>query len=1077
MMDMKRKSFHSAYRGVFYAASLLSCLLFFAVIPGSSAAGQFAKRLFNNSQAAAIPELQPGKSVERQLASGASHSYKLTLAAGQYVRLQVEQRSLDVAFSLIGVDEKKIVEFDNQIGYPVVESFSFIAQSAGVYRLEVRAADKETPNGIYLVSLEELRKATARDKRVVAAQFLFNEAEQLRQTTEPESLKKAIVKFKEVLPVFATEGEPSLQVQTLFGLANAHVQLVERKPSLDYFEQALVVSRQMGDRRSEAKSLAGIAITQIGIFADRKWLDTLHQALQMNIQLGDLRGQAATLNQLASAHHALSELQRSHDFRQQALTIYRSLRYRRAEFNVLMALGTINNSMGERVRAIEYYQQALAMSEGFRNQAMEAELLAKIGAVYFGSVEYPTALKYYKQALPLSQAVKDRYTECHILSLIGSAYLAMSQYREALGYLTASLQIAREEGKPELELGMLRNLAMVHSHLGEPEKSRQYFQRELQIFKSRATSHQAALTYYVKAEFERDQGNYTAAIEDLSKALELMESLTSNITARELRTTYFSRIRGMYELYIDILMLMHKREPTKRYNETALQLSEKARVRSLLEILNEAQANLREGVDARLLEKERSLQQQLNAKADSLTQQQLGRITEKQLAAANQEIADLTQQYQDLQTRIRTSSPRYAALTQPVSLTVSEIQQLLDEDSLLLEYVLGRKRCYVWAVTKHSVASYELTGRVPIRLVMENLYDLLTARNKQIPFETTDERLLRVAKADANLRKATAEMSRILLAPVASHLKKKRLLIVCDPTLEYIPFAVLPKPATVEASENTERIPLIVDHEIINLPSASMLAVLRQELKGRRLAPKILAVFGDPVFSRTDERVLPALAANPRPASRSRTPNPTSRKEAEQASLSRLVFTRREAETIAALVPAGQKKVALDFAANRVAVTSPELSRYRYVHFATHALVDPLHPYLSGVALSSVNQQGVEQEGFLRLYDIYNLKLPAELVVLSGCRTGLGRELRGEGLIGLTRGFMYAGAARVLVSLWDVNDEATAELMSRFYKAMLGKEQMTPAAALRAAQASMAKESRWRAPYYWAAFVLQGEPK
>jgi CHAT domain-containing protein len=167
----------------------------------------------------------------------------------------------------------------------------------------------------------------------------------------------------------------------------------------------------------------------------------------------------------------------------------------------------------------------------------------------------------------------------------------------------------------------------------------------------------------------------------------------------------------------------------------------------------------------------------------------------------------------------------------------------------------------------------------------------------------------------------------------------------------------------------------------------------------------------------------------------------------------------------------------LDFAANLSNATSGELSQYRIVHFATHGFLNSRHPELSGIVLSLVDEKGQEQDGFLRAHEVYALTLPAELVVLSGCRTGLGKDIRGEGLIGLTRAFMHAGAARVLVSLWDVNDEATAELITRFYTRLLGPDKVSPAAALRAAQVSMAQDKRWSSPYFWAGFTLQGEPR
>src|SRR5262249_7678436 len=190
--------------------------------------------------------------------------------------------------------------------------------------------------------------------------------------------------------------------------------------------------------------------------------------------------------------------------------------------------------------------------------------------------------------------------------------------------------------------------------------------------------------------------------------------------------------------------------------------------------------------------------------------------------------------------------------------------------------------------------------------------------------------------------------------------------------------------------------------------------------------------------------------------------------------LKRLLYTRNEAYAILAAIPPGQGMAALDFSASRSLATNISLGQYRIVHFATHGILDNKHPELSGLVLSLVNRQGKAQNGFLKLQDIYNLKLPVDLVVLSGCETGLGENVGGEGLIGLTRGFMYAGASRVVASLWSVSDMATADLMSHFYRAM-ERQGMRPAAALRAAQIEMWQQKQWRSPYYWAAFQIQGE--
>jgi CHAT domain-containing protein len=290
--------------------------------------------------------------------------------------------------------------------------------------------------------------------------------------------------------------------------------------------------------------------------------------------------------------------------------------------------------------------------------------------------------------------------------------------------------------------------------------------------------------------------------------------------------------------------------------------------------------------------------------------------------------------------------------------------------------------------------------------------------------------------------------------------------------LQYLPFGALPVPhPPAPPRPRAAWAPLIAEHEVVHLPSASALAVLRRELAGRQPAEKAVAVMADPVFSADDPRV---KSGGKTQAGGAAAPDLTRAIDDVRGDLRRLLMTRGEAETILSVTPFNAGLKALDFQADRVMATSDELSRYRIVHFATHGLLNSQHPELSGLALSLVDERGRPQDGFLRLHEIFNLRLPAELVVLSACQTGLGKEVKGEGLVGLTRGFMYAGAARVVASLWRVDDTATAELMKLFYRRML-RDGMRPAAALREAQVEMWKRAPGRSPFYWAGFVLQGE--
>jgi len=347
----------------------------------------------------------------------------------------------------------------------------------------------------------------------------------------------------------------------------------------------------------------------------------------------------------------------------------------------------------------------------------------------------------------------------------------------------------------------------------------------------------------------------------------------------------------------------------------------------------------------------------------------------------------------------------------------------------------------------------------------------------------------------------------------------KRLLIVAQGALQLIPFAALPEPGAEGRGDGeaggrrggeTEMegvrppgppsprppvpsTPLIVKHEIINLPSASTLAALRRETAKRQPAPKTIAILADPIFERGDERLMfpdaktqGAIQLAPdqpgKTADRRRQRYLARAIEAfgeanDEFAFPRLTSTAWEAEQIAKLAPADQVFKAISFDANRQLATSGKLSDYSIVHFASHSFINAAHPDLSGIVLSLIDMSGQEQDGFLRLHEIYNLKLSADLVVLGGCRTGLGKEIKGEGLMSLTRGFMYAGAPRVIVSAWEVQDRPSAALMVKFYRYLLGPKRLSAAAALRAAQIEMSRDKQFAAPYFWAGFTLQGEWK
>ncbi|MBX9259506.1 CHAT domain-containing protein, partial [Desmonostoc muscorum CCALA 125] len=573
-----------------------------------------------------------------------------------------------------------------------------------------------------------------------------------------------------------------------------------------------------------------------------------------------------------------------------------------------------------------------------------------------------------------------------------------------------------------------------------------------------------ATTLSNMALLERDRGNLKQAQTHIQAAIEIIEDLRTKIANKELRASYFASVQDYYKFYTDLLMELHKKDPSKGYDALALQVSDRSRARGLIELLTEAKIDIKKGIDPTLLAEERRLQLQINAKEKLLSELSSKKETPEQLLTnTKQQIEDILQQQRELQIQIRAKNPEYADLIYPQPLTLKQIQQQLDKDTLLLQYSVGEERSYLWAVTPDSLYSYELPGREKIDKAAKNLYDNYL-KNPGMQGVSPEE-----------TAKAANELSQLILAPVADKLEQKRLVIVGDEALQYIPFAALT--TSTKSADGSDYQPLVVNHEIISLPSASTIAILRKQITGRTKAPKTLAILADPVFSANDQRVTGKssnVANNNIDLQLEESALKRSTRNIKRSEIQRLEGTEQEAREILKLVSPSESIQAFGFDANYNWATSDQLSQYKMLHFATHGFLDSTDPELSGIVLSLIDKQGKPQRGFLRLNEIFNLNFPAELVVLSACETGLGKEVKGEGLVGLTRGLMYAGAARVVVSLWSVDDEATSLLMSQFYSQML-QQGKTPAAALRAAQLKMWEQEKWRNPYSWSAFTLLGE--
>jgi len=997
------------------------------------------------------------------------------LESGQFYSAIIEPKGAEFSATLYSPDGKLLARDPHRV-------FT-VAESPGSFRLEITSLAKGSSTGAYTVRIEGPRQATPQDRKRMQALALFIEAQQLEKPGTPEVRRQAIPRYEAALRLWRDAGDAEGEGNSLTAIGRDYVILREPKKAIEFHQQALPLEKAAGNLRAQLDVLRGLGLAydslqeyeqsidyqlqaievargigqkfEEGILRNNlgnsywvtgeewKALDSLGLALNIRKEISDELGIAYTLQTLGIVYSSMGDPQKALDSYARALLIWQAQKNKTGEANALNNIGYIYAGLGDPKKALDYYGRAIEMWRQLKSDAGEAMTTNNVGLAYAGMHQPEKALAQYQRALATFETLTDRRSQAYALQNIGDAHADLGNHRLALEYYENSLKLKRAIGDRPGESYTLHNLGDSYRAVGDLEKAAEYYRDALAIRQTTGDRAGEALTHAAIARVHRDRGNLKNARNEIETALKQIEALRTSLISPGLRVSYFASSRAYYDFYIDLLMRLDAQA-------LALQASERARARSLLDTLGEISADIRQGVDAALLERERSLHGSINAEAQRLSQLESAPNNGKMIAQSRKRLDDLVSRYDNAQASIRAASPHYAALTQPEPLALDDIRkQVLDDDTVLLEFSLGQEHSYGWVAGSGSLRGFQLPARAEIEKLARRLYDSLLARNRHPDAETLPRRRMRLARMDAEFEKLAASLSRILIAPAAKEIRgKRRLLIVCGGALQYIPFGALPEPHA--------GVPLIANHEIVSLPSASVLAVLRRELAQRSKPDGTLAILADPVYEPVDPRInSPRVNAAP-------------------SEFTRLRFSRQEADRITALAAGRKNLLALDFDASRGLVQSGRLAGYDYVHFATHAVIDSEHPELSGIVLSLVDRLGRPEDGFLRMLDIYNLKLNAGLVTLSACRTALGKDIAGEGLVGLTRGFLYAGASRVLATLWSIDDKATSELMRRFYSGIL-KDKLSPAAALRAAQLAMWHDKQWRSPYYWGAFTLQGE--
>jgi CHAT domain-containing protein len=1016
----------------------LILLLLIAIVLPTGQVGAGASRVAQGAQQAR--ELVPGVPIEREMKGGEAHAYRLTLAAGQYAHVVVDQRGIDVEVSIFGPDGRRLVQIHRLDRLSGPEPVSVVAETPGEYRLEVRGPGEEATPGRYEARIEELRVATLQDKTRVAAERAYAEGRRAPLT----EARWGVERFEEALKLWRTVGDRWEEAETLHRIGSFYHLLDEPQKALEYLQQALPLRQVAGDQVGEAATLRVIGLASSFLGETQKGLNYMAQARRLMQAIGDHLGEAAALTNMSLTYIALGEYQKAIECLSQARMIYRALPSRGGQALTLLYTGRAYLSMGELHKALESEQESLL----FFRAGGESHWLA-------GG-----------------------------LSHIARIYGLLGQHQKALEHFDEALRLHRKLGSRRGELFTLVYLGEFYSELGNHQKAIESYDQALRLSKAITDLEWEPAIHYGIARVERDLGHLTEARAQIEAALTTVESLRTKVASPELRASYLASVRDYYEFYTDLLMRLHERQPTERHDAAALQASERARARGLLDLLAEAKINVTQGIDPELKQREKATHAGISRIQSQLIQAHSTATPDKtRVAQLEDELKKVESEREQLETEIRQKHPQYADLQYPQPLGVKAIQALLDDQTVLLQYALGKERSFLFAVTRTRLHSYQLPPAKEISPLVHELRAALGRPSRR-----------RSRYRDWSAYVGTARrLYQTLIAPAADVLaKKQNLVIVPDGVLYYLPFeSLLSDEAKTGGRADYRLLSYLLKRWTVSYaPSASVLASLgkaRRQEESHEPGKAFLA-FADPVY----EIGAKTSAFRPQPSDqktkhkRQRTTDNGQRtnavmetlrsvfEESGRWQLQRLTESRREVTDIAGLHQPGTVAVYIGAAAKEESLKSNEsLSRARRIHLATHGIMSERQPQYSGLVLTLDDDP--QEDGLLQVYEVFNLKLNAELVVLSACRTGLGKEVKGEGLVGLTRAFLYAGARSLVVSLSQVVDASTAELMATFYREM--DRSGEKADALRQAKLKVIEGGRYAHPYYWSPFILVGEAK
>lgn len=836
----------------------------------------------------------------------------------------------------------------------------------------------------------------------------------------------------------------------------------DSRKATEHYRHALEINQRIGDQRSLARTLISIGWVDFGMLNFDQALANFEHACTAAGSAGDRKGQAMALKGIGTVHNAVNNKQSALKFYFSALDLFPDGLDASEKATIHNGIASVFEHFGNQEGAIASRETALALFEQDSYVFGQYVTLGSLGLHYLAVGNLDKAENALNRSLAMAAKGEDRSQLGITLQGIAKLHQRKGNHAGAIAALQDSLKYlhAPIDRRPRSVSYVL--LGRVFLDAGQVMEATTAFENASKLNAIVKDRFLDAEILYQLGNAELKSGNHAAAEMYFKESVRLTETLSSDSANAQLRRSLISSEFERYHSYIALLMTSSKTDHDS--NLLALKTLEKGRARAILETLVLANANVAADADPELLAKESALRNRLGHASDRLVDLESMDSKSEETERLQSEVNSLVAQLEELRAELKQSSPVYTAIKNPPDFDLAEFQgSVLDDDSILLEYFLGDEQSYLWMVGRSEFEVFDLPARKVIEDHVDKLRNLLESR-KRTQGESIDAARRRVVEADSSYTTVARDLSDILLGPVSERIRGKRIIIVPDGKLNNLAISSLPRPLT--SSDD----PILLTNEVVYQPSAQTLSLLKKFRAGTdELRTRDLLVFSDPVFSRADSRL--AGSQPGRPTSESAALNLRFAESLE--SLHRLPASGQEAKSIAGIVGPGRTDTFTGFDATRERLLSSRLEEYRIIHLATHALLDQERPELSAVIFSGFDENGQKIDQAVRLQDIYAMKLNADLVVLSACQTAAGKEIKGEGVMGLNSAFLQAGAHSVVASLWQVDDNATNLLMKEFYRGMANG--LSVSAALREAQLALYRDPQFRSPFFWAAFTLQGD--